>query len=107
MSNRGVPAVMVLVVLGMVSCAPVKKAPAAAPVPAPGWASKLQEADALYAKASYQALSRALLVLQNVLAVPEWRGAAAERYVRTALALGLREKELGMPGGRSSGLSSS
>jgi len=107
MSNRGMPAVMVLVLLGTVSCAPTRKAPAAAPVPATDWASKLQEADSLYAKASYLALGRALVVLQNVLAVPEWRGAAAERYVRTALALGLREKELGMPGGRASCLTSS
>lgn len=107
MSTRGIPAVVVLVLLGMISCAPVKKAPAAAPVPTADWASKLREADSLYAKASYLALGRALLVLQNVRAVPEWRGAAAERYVRTALALWLREKELGIPGGKASGLLSS
>jgi tetratricopeptide (TPR) repeat protein len=107
MSNRGMSAVVVLALLGMVSCAPAKKVPSAAPVPATDWAARLQEADSLYAKASYQALGRALLVLQNVLAVPEWRGAAAERYVKTALALELREKELGMPGGRARGLLSS
>ncbi|MGA2532791.1 MAG: tetratricopeptide repeat protein [Candidatus Aminicenantales bacterium] len=107
MSTRGMPAVVVLVLLGMVSCAPAKKVPAAAPAPATDWASKLQEADSLYAEASYLALGRALLVLQNVLAVPEWRGAATERYVRTVLALGLRECELGMSVKRTPGRLSS
>lgn len=107
MSNRGISGVMALILLGVVSCAPPRKTPAAAPVPGTDWASKLQEADSLYAEASYLALSRALLVLQNVLAVPEWRGAASERYIRTALALGLRESELGMPGKRTPGRLSS
>lgn len=107
MSNRGLPAVMVLVLLGIVSCTPSGRAPAVAPFPATDWASKLQEADALCAQASFLALSRAMLVLQDVMAVPAWRGAATGRYVRTVLALGLREIELGMPGKRTPGRLSS
>lgn len=108
MSNRGMPAVAILVLLGAVSCAPALKAPAlkappAAPAPKSIWAETLREADSLYAKASYRALGRALLILEDVLNVPEWRGVATERYVKTALALGLRRSELGIPGERTPG----
>jgi tetratricopeptide (TPR) repeat protein len=64
--------------------------------PVPDWAAMLRSADALWARADYIALKEAKGILERLVAEPAWRDAAAEKYIRTTLALALREKELGL-----------
>jgi tetratricopeptide (TPR) repeat protein len=92
-------ALLIALAMGILSCAPANRAPAImAPASPPvDWAVKIREADGLYAAGHYVALARALEIYEAALAEPEWRSAAAEKAVRTALAVGLREKALGIP----------
>ena len=79
------------------ACAPVKKAAVATPSPPPvDWKARIAEADALYSKGHYVALKDARRVYEEALAVPEERAAAAEKLLRAAIALGLRQKDLGV-----------
>jgi tetratricopeptide (TPR) repeat protein len=99
MRFRGISALLAALFMGTLSCAPANRPPAAEIPAAPrvDWGAKIREADNLYAAGHYVALARALEIYAAALAEPEWKTAVAERAVRTALALGLREKDLGIP----------
>ena len=100
-------AMLACVLLLAVACAPVKKTAVAPPAPPPvDWGAKISRADSLFSKGHYTAIKDALRIYEEVLAVPERRAAVAEKYVRSAVALGLREKELGvLPSKPADGLS--
>jgi len=88
---------LIIVLCWVSACAPARKAAVAPPGPPPvDWRAKIAEADALYAKGHYTALTAARDVYEQALAVPEHRASVLERYLRTSLAIGLREKELGI-----------
>ena len=96
MTRVGRGMILVGILWGAAACAPVKRA-AVVPTPPPvDWEARIAEADALYAKGCYTALKDARRVYEEVLAVPEKRSAVAEKLVRAAIALELREKELGI-----------
>jgi tetratricopeptide (TPR) repeat protein len=78
------------------ACVAAKRAPVGQAPPPVDWAAKLAAADALYAAGHYTALAEARRIYAEALAVPALRSGAAERYVRTAIAFGLREKDLGV-----------
>jgi tetratricopeptide (TPR) repeat protein len=80
-----------------VACAAVKKPAGGPPAPPPvDWKARIAEADLLYAKGDYTSLKEARRVYEEALTVPEERAAVAEKLVRAAIALELREKELGI-----------
>jgi tetratricopeptide (TPR) repeat protein len=99
MRLRGRSALLAALIMGTLSCAPAHRPRAAAVPAAPrvDWAAKIREADCLYAAGHYVALARALEIYASALAEPEWKSAAVEKAVRAALAVGLREKDLGIP----------
>jgi tetratricopeptide (TPR) repeat protein len=75
----------------------MKKAAVTATAPPPvDWGARIAAADALYARGHYTALRDALRIYEEALAIPERRAAVSEKFVRSAVALGLREKELGI-----------
>ena len=88
---------LIIVLCWVSACAPARKAAVAPPGPPPvDWRAKIAEADALYAKGHYAALTAARDVYEQALSVPEHRASVLERYLRTSLAIGLREKDLGI-----------
>jgi tetratricopeptide (TPR) repeat protein len=94
---RGARAALpILVLAAAVACAPVRRAAVAPPSPGIDWAARLGEADALYAAGHYTALRDAFHTYREALDVPTLRAAVAERTLRTAIALELRKKELGI-----------
>ena len=98
MKRYGRQALLVGVLCGGIACAPLKKA-VVVPPPSPppiDWAAKISQADSLFSKGHYTAIKDALRIYKDALEVPDRRAAVAEKYVRSAIALGLREKELGI-----------
>ena len=90
-------AVLVWALYWLAACTPMKRAAVEPAGPPPiDWEAKIREADALYARGHYTALRDALRIYEEILAVPDRRAAVAEKYLRSAVALGLREKELGV-----------
>jgi tetratricopeptide (TPR) repeat protein len=93
--GRGVASIAILCWVS--ACAPARKAAVTPPGPPPiDWRARIAEADALYAKGHYTALTAAREVYEQALAVPEHRASVLERCLRTSLAIGLREKDLGI-----------
>jgi len=85
-----------LIVLS-IACASVKEPAAAPPAPPPvDWQARIAVADALYLKGHYTALKEARGIYEEALEIPEQRAAVAEKLIRAAIALELREKELGI-----------
>ena len=81
------------VLLLAIACAPVKKTIVAPPgPPLIDWGARIAAADALYARGHYTALRDARRIYEEALAIPERRAAVSEKFVRSAVALGLRER---------------
>jgi tetratricopeptide (TPR) repeat protein len=99
MTYLGKTALLIALAMGILSCAPANRGPAAMTPSSPrvDWAAKIREADDLYAEGHYVALVRALEIYEAALAEPGWKSAASEKAVRAAIAVGLREKALGIP----------
>ena len=97
MKRCGQKAILICALFGLAACAPMKKA-AVAPSASPpvDWGARIAAADALYARGHYTALRDARRIYEEALAIPECRAAVSEKYVRSSVALGLREKELGI-----------
>lgn len=100
MRRGGQKAILICALSGLAACAPMKKAtvtPTALPLV--DWGARIAAADALYARGYYTALKDARDIYGEALAIPERRAAVTEKFVRSAVALDLREKELGiLPG---------
>ena len=97
MNRCGRRAVLVWALSWLAACAPMKRAAVGPTGPPPiDWEAKIGEADALYARGHYTAIKEALHIYGDALEVPGRRAAVAEKYVRAAIAFGLREKELGV-----------
>ena len=97
MKRCGRRAVLVWALSWLAACAPMKRAAVGPTGPPPiDWEAKIGEADALYARGHYTAIKEALHIYGDALEVPGRRAAVAEKYVRAAIAFGLREKELGV-----------
>jgi tetratricopeptide (TPR) repeat protein len=97
MKRYGQRAALAWALSWLAACAPMKRAAVEPAGPPPiDWEAKIGEADALYARGHYTAIKDALRIYKGALEVPAWRAAVAEKYVRSAIALGLREKELGV-----------
>ncbi|MBE3109119.1 MAG: tetratricopeptide repeat protein [Acidobacteria bacterium] len=76
-----------------------KAAVAPTALPPVDWGARITAADALYARGHYTALKDARDLYEEALAIPGRRAAVTEKFVRSAVALDLREKELGiLPG---------
>ena len=94
--------ILVLLVLALpaawaVSCSPGIRTVETTALPGPDWQARIAVADALYARGHYTGLKEAFLIYKDALnASPLWRDAVAEKYVRTAIAVGLRGKLLGI-----------
>ena len=101
MKRCGQRAMLAGVFLLAAACAPVKRTAVAPTAPPPvDWDAKIREADALYTRGHYTALKDARRIYEEALSIPERRAAVAEKFVRSSVALGLREKELGILPGR-------
>jgi tetratricopeptide (TPR) repeat protein len=74
-------------------CAPRKKVEIS--VQAAGYENKIKEADNLFRQGSYFCLKEALLVYRDFLSAPRYGKQVKEKFIKTALLLTLREKELG------------
>ncbi len=100
MKRYGQRAVLAWALSWLAACTPVKRAAVEPAGPPPiDWEAKIGEADALYARGYYTAIKDALRIYGEALEVPAQRAAVVEKYVRSAVALGLRQKELGiLPG---------
>ncbi|MCX6567572.1 MAG: hypothetical protein NT147_00780, partial [Candidatus Aminicenantes bacterium] len=98
MRRCGQKVVLMWALSWLAACAPMKKAAVepATSLPPVDWAAKISQADSLFAKGHYTAIKDALRIYKGALEVPAWRAAVAEKYVRSAIAFGLREKELGI-----------
>ncbi len=98
MKRCGQRAVLIGALSWLAACAPMKKAAIepATSLPPVDWAAEISRADSLFAKGHYTAIKAALGIYKGALEVPAWRAAAAEKYVRSAIAFGLRAKELGI-----------
>ncbi len=97
MRRCGQKAVLMWALSWLAACAPMKKAAVEPAEPPPiDWEAKIGEADALYARGHYTAIKDALRIYGDALEVPGRRAAVAEKYIRSAIAFGLREKELGV-----------
>ena len=97
MRRSGQKAILICALFGLAACALMKKAsvtPTA--LPPVDWRARIAAADALYARGHYTALRDALRIYEEALAIPERRATVSEKFVRSAVALGLREKELGI-----------
>jgi len=98
MKRYGQRAVLMWALFWLAACAPMKKT-AVEPttsLPPVDWAAKISQADSLFAKGHYTAIKDALRIYRDALEIPGRRAAVAEKYVRSAFAFGLREKELGV-----------
>jgi tetratricopeptide (TPR) repeat protein len=95
MMRRGRALVLLAVLAAAVGCASTRAGRGQTP-PAVDWTARLAEADALYRAGHYTALREAERIYGQALAVPKEREAVTERYVRAALALELRKKQLGV-----------
>jgi tetratricopeptide (TPR) repeat protein len=96
--KRGAQLIVGLALISLaVACASVK-GPAVAPQAPPpvDWAARIVEADAFYVKGYYTALKEARRIYEEALEAQAERPAVAKKLVRTAIALELREKELGV-----------
>lgn len=82
------------------ACAAARRPGAAASPSAADGAARVAATDALVATGRYTALAEARRVLAEALDVPALRPAAVERFVRASIALGLRERDLGVLGER-------
>src|SRR4030066_2252532 len=100
MTRGGKPALLCCALSLIAVCAPGEKTAVAPAAPPPlDWDARIAAADALYAGGHYAALKDARDIYDEALAVPECRAAVSEKFVRAAVALDLREKELGiLPG---------
>ena len=97
MRPSGQKAILICALFGLAACAPMKKATVTPTAPPPvDWGARIAAADALYARGHYTALRDALRIYEEALAIPERRAAVSEKFVRSAVALGLRQKELGI-----------
>jgi tetratricopeptide (TPR) repeat protein len=94
--TRHRPALVLVTVLAAAAACARAPRPPAAPAPGPDWPARLAEADSLERAGHYAALREALRTYGEALAVPGERAGVAERYVRTAIALELRRKDLGI-----------
>jgi tetratricopeptide (TPR) repeat protein len=94
-SGSGIIAAAALI-LCLISCAPVRRAPLEKTPPPVDWPARLTEADTLYRAGHYAALRQACRIYGEALASSVPQAGVAERYVRAAIAFALREKELGI-----------
>ncbi len=87
-----------LFMIASLCCSPAEKTgPEVIPdVPEPDWAEMIQDAEAIRRRGHYIALREAMEIYKAVMAEATWKDAAAEEYVRTAIAFNLREKALGI-----------
>ncbi len=99
MKRTGIPVLLLLSALGSTFCA----GPNAVPVPPVpevreiDWNGLVGEADSLAGRGHYAALLRAFELYGEVMKEPTRRGDVSEKYLKTAMALSLREKDLGIP----------
>ena len=77
------------------SCVSAGRVPVATAPPPVDWTARLAEADALYEAGHYTALRDARRIYGQALTAGG-RAEAAERLIRASIALGLREKQLGI-----------
>lgn len=97
MKRIGRGMVLIGVLYWAAACAPARRAAVAPPGPPPiDWRARIAEADALYAEGCYTALKAARDAYEEALAVPEHRASVVDKFVRAAIAVELREKELGV-----------
>jgi tetratricopeptide (TPR) repeat protein len=94
-TRRGKGFLLMAVLASAVACATPRSGAVTAP-PAVDWPARLAEADALYRAGHYAALRGAQRIYGEAFSVPREREAVAERYLRAAIALELRKKQLGV-----------
>jgi tetratricopeptide (TPR) repeat protein len=91
---------LILSVLILASCrppGPVRAEPMPV-VPEVDWGAKIREADDLAARGHYAALRESFRILKDIMEEPSRRDEAVPILMRTAMALVLREKDLGLLG---------
>jgi tetratricopeptide (TPR) repeat protein len=97
MKRIGRGMVLIGVLCWAAACAPARRAAVAPPGPPPvDWRARIAEADGLYAKGCYTALKAARDTYEEALAVPEHRASVVDKFVHAAIAVELREKEIGV-----------
>ena len=95
MTRSGTAALFFCALSMAAACASAKRTPVATTPPPVDWPARLAEADALYDAGHYTALRDARRIYGEALKAGG-RADAAERFVRASIALGLREKQLGI-----------
>jgi tetratricopeptide (TPR) repeat protein len=96
MKPRRKAALLAALLAAAAACAPASRRAAAPAAPIVDWKARLAEADGLCRAGHYTALRDALGIYREALAVPGERAGVSERCVRTAIALELRKKDLGV-----------
>lgn len=96
MTRFGKALLLLAVLAAAAACAAARPGRVEAPPAAVDWTARLAEADALSRAGHYTALREAQRVYGEAMSVPREREAVAERYLRTAIALELRKKCLGV-----------
>jgi tetratricopeptide (TPR) repeat protein len=96
MKPRRIVTLLAALLAAAAACAPAARRAAVPAAPGVDWKARLAEADALGGAGHYTALEDALAIYRGALAVPGERDGVAERFVRTAVALELRKKDLGI-----------
>ena len=95
MSRRCGNALLLGVLILASACAPVGKR-TVPDRPVVDWLARLSEADALYDSGHYAGLRESRRIYGEAMDASLGRAGVAEKFVRAAIALGLREKELGI-----------
>jgi tetratricopeptide (TPR) repeat protein len=95
MIERRRTSLLIAVLLAAAGCASSGRRAVAPAPPAVDWNARIAAADSLYAAGHYLALTGALRIYEEALAVPGHDPAVAEKFIRTAIALELRSKDLG------------
>jgi len=96
MIKLGRAVLLAAILVAAAGCAAAGKRTVAPVVPAVDWKARIAEADALFTAGHYLGLAGALRTYGEALAVPGLDPAVAEKYIRAAIALEMRGKDIGV-----------
>ncbi len=88
--------ILTLAALVLVHCAGTPRQPEVSPQEVAQYNLRLKEADGLLSSYNYVNMKRAFAIYGELLPFPAFKQKTGERYIRTALVLALRERELGI-----------
>jgi tetratricopeptide (TPR) repeat protein len=91
-----IPIILISLLAFFLPCCGPKQKPEVTPQQLIEYNKVIQEADDLYGRGSYTSLKQAYELYENALSVPVFQRKNREKILKTAILLGLRERELGI-----------